>query len=196
MSTTKPSPNTWTLRFKHNRTTILLHVDPLQKLNGVRSELLKAVQQTHPSGDLYGASIPEDASDILLARPRDINDLSTGWASIEQRDDASYGENDSVKGKSKAPVTASRKANGKNALTDCPQGAGLRDGGIVAFKFRGEASRLDRDWEKIDEDGDEIKLDEDDEDGDKDPWDVIVPTIEETYGDSLPVVESMEQDEG
>lgn len=65
---------------------------------------------------------------------------------------------------------------------DCPQGAGLRDGGIVAFKFRTE----DEEWGRVEGEGDEMVVAEDE--AEREEWDVVVPTLEETYGEGLPVV--------
>lgn len=191
---TKPSPQTWTLRIKNNRTTLLLHVDPLQKLSSVKSEILKAVQQTHPDGHLNGITIPTQAEDILLAKPIDINDLSVGWEPLEPHADKLLEGGDSGKGKGKAVAgsSTSKKDGAKNSAKDSPQGAGLRDGGIVAFKFRTERERMYAEWKRVDgdEDGDESMLAEE-ESGEE--WDVVVPTLEETYGESLPVVEHSEE---
>ena len=124
--------------------------------------------------------IPGTADEIELARPADINDLSAGWEPLEpkgEKDDAA----DGGKGKAKAASsskTKSKDAAGKNTLKDCPKGAGLRDGGIVAFKFR-EKDEDEDEWEKV-EGGDdaEIVVKEKEE-----RWDVVVPSVEETYGE-------------
>ena len=174
----KPTSTTWTLRFKFARTTILLHVDPLQPLPSVRAELLKAVQQTFPSGSMHGTTIPESESDIMLARPVDDADLELGWEALEV-DDLALGDEESVKGKGKAK---------KNKITDCPQGAGLRDGGVVAFKFRSQAGG---EGEQVMEDSDEEEEKEDWESTGQtlvgepvaEKWNVVVPTMEETYRD-------------
>ena len=179
-----PNPRTWTLRFKYNRTTVLLYVDPLQPLASVRAELLKAIQQTNPSGKFNGQNIPSDAGEILLAKPVDINDLSAGWEQLERRDkDADlFADEEMISGKGKAkagsPWSAAKKEDKK--LLDCPQGARLRDGGVVAFKFRSQEEPDDSEWEKVGGDDDEILagLEEKEE-----KWDVMVPTIDETYAD-------------
>jgi len=179
----RPSARTWTLRFKHSRTTIFLHVDPLQKLSLIRAELLKAVQQSHPDGQLHGHVIPQDVDDVLLARPVDINDLDAGWEPLDKQDDLD--EEMFVDGKGKGKATAGKtKARSANALQDCPQGAGLRDGGVVAFKFRSG------DDATVGEDRDEGVEDMERLDGETlvgepagEKWDVIVPTLEEVYGE-------------
>ncbi|KAK3073335.1 hypothetical protein LTR53_005183 [Teratosphaeriaceae sp. CCFEE 6253] len=187
-----PTRHTWILRFKQHRTTILLHVDPLQKLSAVRAELLKAIQQTNPSGLLNGRAVPESAQDILLARPADSNDLSLGWEPIGEGSegglDRTPKDDAKGKGKGKAAVgpTLSAKAGGKTDATDSPQGVGLRDGGVVAFKFRSESVAKGGDAViDIGEDGDEKALDGETLVGEARPekWDVVVPTMEETYGD-------------
>lgn len=159
------NPRTWTLRFKHQRSTILLHVDPLQSLPSVRAELLKAIQQAHPGGKFDGSDIPTSEDEVLLARPADSNNLKAGWEQLGKNDTDLF--SDDEKGKGKGAV----KSKSRNAVEDCPQGAGLKDGGIVAFKFKSElqvrASNLD---------GDTLV-------GEPEKWDVVVPSMEETYGD-------------
>ncbi|KAK5122583.1 hypothetical protein LTR85_003846 [Meristemomyces frigidus] len=178
----KLTSTTWTLRFKHHRSTVLLHVDPLQSLSSVRAELLKAVLQTRPDGTLNGHAIPDSEADVLLARPADINDLSLGWEPLDRDDDladALEEEKSSSKGKGKAGASKTKAAT----ITDCPQGAGLRDGGVVAFKFKSQQARVEGDAViDIDEEGWE-KLDEETLVGKPVPekWDVVVPTLEETY---------------
>ena len=174
MSTVQPNPRTWTLRFKHHRTTVLIHVDPLQKWATIRSDLLRALEQTHPSGQINDHKIPKNTNDILLARPADINDLSRGWVSL----DTDHFPDD-VTGKGKAKVTAKKPEKGSSSSTrDCPSAVGLKDGSVVAFKFRSESD----DTGNIDVD-DEDKLDGDTLVGDIDAeqWDVIIPSLEETY---------------
>ena len=91
-----PNARTWTLRAKHHKTTLLLHVDPIQKLSSLRVELLSALHQTHPAGELEGHKIPQDANEIVLARPVDANDLSLGWEGLAV---AAYGASPSLPGK-------------------------------------------------------------------------------------------------
>jgi len=182
----RPKSSTWILRFKHHRTTILLHVDPLQELTSIRAELLKAIQQTCPHGTLNGYAIPEDAGELLLARPVDSNDLSLGWKALGGQ--AGEGAEQEPKGKGKAPVAManSGKKVVKGKPTDCPQAVGLRDGDMVAFRFRSEVGTATRDQGEGDEgeqDGGTVVG----ESGALEKWDVVVPTLEDTYGDSLPL---------
>lgn len=176
----QPNARTWTLRLKHHKTTILLHADPIQKLSSLRAELLAALQQTNPSGELNGHPIPTSADDILLARPVDINDLRQGYTRLEQK--TPFADDADAKGKGKASTavaTPGAGAKGKGKLTDCPQGVGLRDGGVVAFRFRGEDDGV-----KGDRDGEEgFEMLEEDREGGGEAWDVVVPTIEETYAE-------------
>lgn len=160
----KPTPATWTLRFKHSNLTIFLEVEPLQKLSAIRSELLQALQQSNPSGKVNGHPIPQNADDILLGRAIDRNKLSLGYTDVDK--DATESSAD-VGGKGKAAVGALKAKPGGGKLTDCPQGAGFRNGDVVAFKFRG------------DEDVDDVV----------EKWDVKIPTMEETYADEDAAVE-------
>lgn len=186
-----PNSRTWTLRLKHHKTTILLHADPIQKLSSLRAELLLALQRTNPDGTLNGHTIPQSADDIILAKPVDINDLSQGWERLERKapfaDDTDGDVGSKGKGKGKASaVTATPGAKGKGSAnsktTDCPQGVGLRDGGIAAFRFRSEQEGQVRKGEA----DDEFVMLEEDQQGlgaEGEVWDVVVPTIEETYAE-------------
>ncbi|KXL50336.1 hypothetical protein M433DRAFT_28959, partial [Acidomyces richmondensis BFW] len=180
-----PNSRTWTLHFKHHRTTILLHVDPLQKLSSIRAELLKAIQQTSRDGKLNGHNIPSTESDVLLAKPKDAIDLSQGWEPLAENDIFS-GNEKSGKGKGKITITSASNRTSKDKLLDCPQGAGLRDGGVVAFKFRSEqeAQMQDAKDEAIDVDEDD-KLDGETLVGEPsmETWDVVVPSLEDAYGE-------------
>jgi hypothetical protein len=161
MVATKPTPHTWTLRFKHNRSTILLEVDPLQKMSSIRAELLQAIKETNPTGKLNNQDIPSSSEDIVFGRAVDRNNLKLGFQAIEQ--DTSEAD---PKGKGKAAATGTVKSKALGAdVKDCPQGAGLKNADVVAFKFK---------TGKEDEDEDELQAEE---------WDVVAPTMEDTYGD-------------
>ena len=146
---------------------------------------MKAIHQTNPDGTLNGNTIAKNADDVLLAVPVDINDLTAGFQRIES---GAAGEDSSGKGKGKANAngpTSVKKVgvNGKNAILDCPQGAGMRDGGIVAFKFRDERDVVDED-EDEEMDLDDIRVTVGgSEKGKREEWDVVVPSMEETYGE-------------
>lgn len=160
MSRVIPSARTWTLRFKNHTSTILLEVDPLQRLGDVREELLHALVETTPGGKLNGHDIPKNADHIQLGIANDRNELSKGYSSIQvELEDVS----ESGKGKGKA--AAGKAKSGFAALKDCPQGVGLKNGDVVAFKFIDAENELDG------EDSEEFVED----------WDVVVPTIEDTY---------------
>jgi len=185
MAAPTPSPQTYTLRLKSHRTTLLLHTDPLQTLLSLKREILRALFQTHPEGHLNGAQIPKNAEDILLAKPVDAHDLSAGWVSLETSGTGDLFEDDvSSKGKGKAAVNGTKKKGpGRDGTV---QAAGLRDGGVVAFKFRSTeaAARMedDEDDEGIAELG-VVGVREE-------KWDVVVPNLDETYGEGAPIVEA------
>lgn len=169
--------HTWTIRFKHQRTTVLLHVDPQQQLDSVRAELLKALGQVCPDGTLHGHRLPDSETDILLAVPTDINDLSLGWDAID-RDEAVENaieeEKGSGKGKGKAGATGKGKASAGRS-SECPQTVGFRDGGIVAFKFKTQRE-TEREGNMA---TDEALV----SGSEKEHWDVVVPTLDETYAE-------------
>jgi len=196
MPDSNPPPRAWCLRFKLNRTTVVLHIDALQTLASVRSELLSALQATHPDGIFRGTlhdgtpveyPLPASAEDIAVAKQADINDPNAGWEAIgdDLEEGLIFDEDVSGKGKGKASTVAARPTK-KNAaaskgVNDNPQGAGLRDGGVVAFRFRLPEEKARR--QRLIEgnlDVDEIAKEGM---GDDTAWDVIMPTLEETYGE-------------
>jgi len=194
MPNANPPPRTWCLRFKLNRSTILLHVDAQQTFASIRAELLAALQATNPDGIFKGSlrdgtpvqyPLPATPDDIALAKPRDINDLNAGWETIGDFNEGLYFDEDfgsKARGKGKETAAVAAKQTSATSVNDCPQGAGLRDGGAVAIRFRLADEKARR--QRLN-DGD-LDVDEIAKDGmgiDDLPWDVIVPTMEETYGD-------------
>lgn len=193
MAPITPNARTWTLRLKHHKTTLLLHVDPIQKLSSLRAELLSALHQTNPSGNLDGHKIPQNADEIVLAKPVDANDLSLGWERLEMKGMFGAEQEESGKGKGKAAASvtstpgagAKAKAGASGKMTDCPQGSGLRDGGIVAFRFKSEEDGSDEaNGNGAEAEDEDIEVAEEDKRGvAPERWDVVVPTIEETYAE-------------
>ena len=170
MPSTQLFPTTWTLRLKHARTTILLQADSHLPLSTLRSDLLTALHQTRPDGTLNSQTIPSSEKDVLLTKPIDADDLTVGWERLDEDDD--LGIEDEGKGKGKA---GAKKASTGPSVKD----VGLKDGAVLAFKFRGE-----EDGVLIRKDGEEEMLDEGLGGGDEN-WDVVVPSLEETYGDGV-----------
>ncbi|GAB7347383.1 hypothetical protein MBLNU459_g4312t1 [Dothideomycetes sp. NU459] len=175
MPTNDPKPVTWTLRFKNHKTTVVLYAEKTQNFASLKTELLNALRATNPDGMLHDTAIPTSADDVLLARPIDHNNLDLGWESIEPdaltTDADLFGDDEAAaKGKGKAKA----KSGG---YKDCPLGSGLRDGGAVAFKFRGVEGAKGANDGDIDE-----GLGLDDDDANKAEWDVILPTYEDVYG--------------
>lgn len=132
----------------------------------------------------------------MLAKPVDINDLEAGWESLEPKGviDGVFEDEGAGKGKGKVSMVKNNKTaatGGKNALRDCPQGVGLRDGGVVAFKFRVQDAEKDG-RVRGDVDGDAV-IDIGEEEEENEKWDVVVPSLEETYGEALPVVEGVDE---
>lgn len=130
MARTVPSALTWTLKFKNGKSTTVLHVDPLQSFDSIKEELLLALRETHPDGEFNGRQIPDKLDDVLMARLTDLNDIDGGFTSLVDDDGNLITEIE--------PVNKKRKTDGGGfKLKDqCPTAAGLRDGCILAFKFR------------------------------------------------------------
>ena len=109
---------------------------------------------TNPSGTFKDKSIPTDADDILLAKPKDSQDLRKGWQALAVP--TSDGEDD-AKGK--------KKMTGMGGKLDCPQGVGLKNASCLAFKFKDHSGASD-----------ELDLEADED------WDVVLPSYEDEYG--------------
>ncbi|KAI9699253.1 MAG: hypothetical protein M1820_007225 [Bogoriella megaspora] len=162
MAPTNPGPLTWTIRFKYNKATVLLHIDPTQSFSSIKTELLRALQNTHPYG-INDQPLPSRPEDIQFAKPNDAADPSSGWMSIEDDDFTATDGGDGLsdkKGKGKG------KAKKSNAI-DSMQAAGFKNGAVFAFKFREEGKGMD-------DDNDGLEVEED-------TWDVVIPRYEDSY---------------
>src|SRR5207249_1478787 len=144
MAFTTPSPLTWTLRFKSRKTTILLHVDPLHTFSTIKSHLYTALQETGLRDPDTNEQIPlpSSPSDIQLGRPVNPNEPRQGFQLGEWEyppPDDDDGDTNGGKGKGKAKATRLRKSGedavGAANVKDCPKGAGLRDGAVLAFRW-------------------------------------------------------------
>jgi len=162
---TTPSPQTWTLRLKARKTTVLLHVDPLHTFGTIKSHLLDALHDTGLSDPATGDAItlPASPADIQLGRPVDVHDAQQGfrpgeWENVDGEED---GE-DAGKGKGKAK-------GGISNAKDCPKGAGLKDGAVLAFRWAGDGI-----WDGSN--------DSDMADSAGDMWGVKLASFEDAYG--------------
>jgi hypothetical protein len=166
----EPSPQTWTLRFKSHKTTVLLHVNPLHTFSTIKSHLYDALQETDLKHPETGESIPlpPSPSDIQLGRPVNINDAHEGF----QLGEWEYTGEEEEGGKGKGKAKAGGTSNGAG-LKDCPKGAGLKDGAVLAFRWAGDGS-----WDG--EEDDDIAEGGAREEGDM--WGVQIATFEDAYG--------------
>jgi hypothetical protein len=145
----QPTPQTWTLRLKSHRTTVLLHIDPLQTFSAIKSHLYTALSETGLQATEHGPSIPLPASpeDIQFGRPVDPLDPSSGFVLGEWETPA---EDDEVaiedEGKGKGKSSAKGKSKGVDNVKDCPKGAGLKDGAVLAFRWEGDGTEDEASW--------------------------------------------------
>ncbi|WEW58924.1 hypothetical protein PRK78_004392 [Emydomyces testavorans] len=148
----KPSPLSWTLRFKNHNITVLLLVSPAEPFKKIKETLLKALK-IRGIKEINGISIPQDSSEIEFGLPVDRNNLEKGWVLLELPTE--------LKG-----VKRDAAGTKKNAISDSPQGADLRDSQAVAFRFRAAKST-------------EATEDEAGMDIDDPGWDVLIPTYDD-----------------
>lgn len=100
--------------------------------------------------------IPSDPNEVVLGILVDKNDPTQGWVPLDIPAIA-VEESDGRK----------KKIGGKDGvLNSTPLGAGLKDGSMLAFKFRIKSNNVDE--EGMDQADDE--------------WDVIIPSYEDEYG--------------
>ncbi|MCJ1395616.1 hypothetical protein MMC18_008502 [Xylographa bjoerkii] len=152
MPVKESNPQLWTLRFKQHKVTVLLFVEQTQSFSSIKSDLLDALKG-RDYNEINQRSLPSDAEEIILGLPIDKNDLSKGWVGLD------------IPAMDIEDETGSKKKTGgkQSVLNASPLGAGLRDGSLLAFKFRSSHA-------KKDDDGLDM------EDGD---WDVVMPSYDE-----------------
>jgi hypothetical protein len=173
MAFTTPSAQTWTLRLKSHKTTVLLHVDPLQTFSTIKEQLYTALEETGlKNGHSEPVSLPPSPADIELGRPSNTNDPHKGfqlgeweYSPLEEEE----GEDPKGKGKAKAGRPKKSGTVGADSVSDCPKGAGLRDGAVLAFRWKGNGSQEDDDIESAD--GRKVDM-----------WGVKLASYEDNYG--------------
>ncbi|KAG9194312.1 hypothetical protein G6011_04347 [Alternaria panax] len=148
-----PSPQTWTLRLKSHKTTVILHVDPLHTFDTIKTYLYDALQETglkNPAGE--SIPLPSSAAEIQFGCPVNINDASEGFKLGEWEVAYIASDEEEFEGKGKASkANAGGSSNGgakadTAKINQCPKGAGLRDGAVLAFRWAGDGS-----WDGEDE---------------------------------------------
>ncbi|KAI4177876.1 MAG: hypothetical protein LQ348_005750 [Seirophora lacunosa] len=148
MATGTSNPELLTLRFKKHKTTILLLVSRQESFTSVKAKLQDAIKSTGVT-QISGQPLPQNAEDIILGVPIDNNDPNRGWIDLEIPDIEDDG---------------GKKAKKPSVLNATPLGAGLKDGMVLAFKFRQQSAK---------DDGMDI---------DDNEWDVIMPAFDDDEG--------------
>ncbi|KAK6439788.1 hypothetical protein LTR95_003996 [Oleoguttula sp. CCFEE 5521] len=172
MAKPNATSQTLTLRLKLHKTTLLIHTQPTSKLSTLPTRLLATLHESIPSGKLGSYTIPKDAEDVVLAIPRDPNDASLGWEEIGNA-------TRSVKGSGKAKAQKSSKEL-TSGVGQTVVDAGIRDGMMLAFRFRTAAEKQAADVED-DEDVDVDAIAAKGANGEpaEAKWDVILPDLED-----------------
>jgi len=134
---TAPGPLTWTLRLKHHKTTILLHADGLQTLASLKKDLLSALRDRNPD-NFHDLPIPKKSEDILLAKPVDPFDLEQGWDPLEDYTD---GEVEDPFNIDEDAVMVNKPKAKKTLESENLKAYGVKDGAVLAFRFRGVKDR-------------------------------------------------------
>ncbi len=124
-----------TLRFKQHKTTILLLVPQSQPFTTIKQDLLEAINATGIN-NISGNPIPSDPEAIVFGLLVDKNDISKGWVPLKIPE---VEEGD----------TKSKGVKKGTVLNESPLGAGLKDGALLAFKFRERGEEKDDEWDVI-----------------------------------------------
>lgn len=101
---------------------------------------------------INGDPLPVHPDDVILGVPIDNNDPSQGWINLEIPEIEDDG---------------GKKAKKSSVLNATPLGAGLKDGMVLAFKFR-QKNEVDHDM-----------------DLDDNEWDVVMPAYDDEEGSQL-----------
>lgn len=125
------------LRFKHGLHTVFLFIDPLQPVSAVTAQLLDALRERYPEGELRSSQGPtpipgpDAETTVVYGKLKNPGDAAEGWQRLELKD----GD------------TLSRK--------------GVTDGSVLAFAFADDDEGAEDvefavDWPSVDEyDGDD-----------------------------------------
>ena len=127
----------------------MLFVTQSQSFTSIKQDLLDAIKATGLK-DINGNELPSNSENIVFGLPVDKNDIGKGWVNLELPEV----EDGDTKGKG---------VKKGSILNESPLGAGLKDGAMLAFKFRPA-------------DAEEDGMDVDNE------WDVIIPSYEDEGG--------------
>ena len=146
----QPTPQTWTLRLKSHRTTVLLHIDPLHTFDTIKQHLYTVLLETGLQASDHGPaiSLPASPSDIQLGQPIDPLDPSQGfvlgaWEQAAEDDEVAIEDEGNGKGKAAAK---GKKTVGTGNARDCPKGAGLKDGAVLAVRWDGDGTEEGASW--------------------------------------------------
>lgn len=110
----------------------------------MKSNLLDAIISTGVA-QINGDPLPANPEDVILGVPIDNNDPSQGWINLEIPEPEDSG---------------GKKSKKASVLNATPSGAGLKDGMVLAFKFRPKGAI----------DGTDI---------DNSEWDVVMPAYDD-----------------
>ena len=130
-------------------------MEQAQTFTLIKQELLEAIKKSGRT-EINGQAVPSNPEEVIFGVPKEKNDLTKGWVGLdipEVEVEDGMGSKKKVGGK-------------KSVLNASPLGAGLKDGAMLAFKFK-------KDGAKMDEDG--LNLYDSN-------WDVVMPSYEDEYG--------------
>jgi hypothetical protein len=154
MTQSKPDPLSWTLRFKKHKTTVLLMLPAQESIPSAKEKLHNALKARNIR-EVNGDPVPEHPADIELGIPIDRNEPEKGWVRLDRQTGEAEDEGTNGAGRPK-----------KRSLADSLQGADIRDGQAIAFRFKrapggvGEVADSDEDFEDL-------------------GWDVVLPSLDD-----------------
>src|ERR1700749_422883 len=99
----------WTLRLKRGRRTVLLSAPPPAPLIRIKQRLLEALRAAPPRADnddnddsAAREPLPTSASDVELARPVDVFDVTAGFDMVGAPSPSAIGQETTEAGESEA----------------------------------------------------------------------------------------------
>ena len=137
---------------------------PHESIATAKEQVLKALN-ARGLKDINGDPVSSDPSDIELGVPVDKNDLDKGWTRL-QADEPAFGEEKSS--------STRRNTNRGGGSSVSLQAADLKNGQLLAFRFRESKPEKTQGDDKGQPDLDDIEHEFDDP-----GWDVIVPSLDD-----------------
>jgi len=157
MAGSLPTGKAWTLRLRRGKQTVLVFADPTETLQYLKETLLQALQTALPDNLLDGHSLPQHATEIWIAKPNDLFDITQGFTLLDEEPVDELASDEEM---NKFKSRSGNRSRGRNDSTSLIA-LGIKENHVLAFRFTWD-SRI------------HVK--------DTQSWNFVVPTLEDIYG--------------